>query len=187
VSGFRLSVENMGTGTTQVSAAEAGYGDDPEYAGFIFQRPENADNVINLDGIEIEYSQQLVFLPKALRGFSIFGSLSRTAASERITGHVPKSANGGIRYGNHKFNAQLRSTWQASRFNSVNVREEIWQYERIMFDFSGSYRINQTYEITVSGRNILNSPIRTYANSPEFLRVMNHYGASWTVGVRGRF
>jgi hypothetical protein len=56
-----------------------------------------------------------------------------------------------------------------------------------MFDFSGSYRINPTYEFTVSGRNILNSPIRTYANSPEFLRVMNHYGASWTVGVRGRF
>jgi outer membrane receptor protein involved in Fe transport len=178
----------MGAGTQQVSAEEAGYGGDPEYTGFTFLRPSNAPGTIELDGVELEYSQQLVFLPKVLRGFSVFGSLSRTAASERIESHVPKSANGGVRYGNHKFNAQLRATWQAPRYNATNAAgEEIWQYERLMFDFSGSYRFNRTYELTVSGRNILNEPIRTYANAPGLLRVINHYGASWTVGVRGRF
>jgi outer membrane receptor protein involved in Fe transport len=170
-----------------VTAEEAGYGGDPEYSGFTFLRPSNAPGTINLDGVELEYSQQLVFLPRAWRGLSLFGSLSRTAASERIESHVPKSANGGIRYGNHRFNAQLRSTWQAARFNSESATEEVWQYERIMFDFSGSYRFNQTYELTVSGRNILNSPIRTYSNSPDVLRVINRYGASWTVGIRGRW
>jgi iron complex outermembrane receptor protein len=188
LSAFRLSVDNMGVGNQTVSAAEAGYADDPEYSAFTFIRPSNASGTIDLDGVELEYSQQLVFLPKALRGFSLFGSISRTAASARIENHVPKSANGGIRYGNHKFNAQLRSTWQASRYNTTNAAgEEIWQYERIMFDFSGSYRINRTYEVTVSGRNILNSPIRTYANEPGYLRVINRYGAAWTVGVRGKF
>ncbi len=189
LTGFRLSVDNMGIGNNQVTAAEAGYGGDPEYGAFTFTRPTNASGTIELDGVEVEYSQQLVFLPKAFRGFSVFGSLSRTAASERIESHVPKSANGGIRYGNHKFNAQLRCTWQASRFNSVNAAgpEEIWQYERLMFDFSGGYRFNRTYEFTVSGRNILNEPIRTYSNSPGLLRAINHYGASWTIGVRGRW
>ncbi|MGH7957885.1 MAG: TonB-dependent receptor domain-containing protein [Opitutaceae bacterium] len=187
LTGFRLAVDNMGVGNTPVSAAEAGYDDDPEYSAFTFTRPSNAPGTIELDGVEIEYSQQLVFLPKALRGFSVFGSLSRTAASERIRNHVPKSANGGIRYGNHKFNAQLRCTWQAARFNSASVTEELWQYERLMFDFSGGYRFNRTYELTVSGRNILNEPIRTYSNGPGLLRVINHYGASWTVGVRGRW
>ncbi len=184
---FRLSVDNMGIGNTQVSAAEAGYADDPEYSAFTFTRPSNAPGTIDLDGIELEYSQQLVFLPRAFRGFSLFGSLSRTAASERIENHVPKSANGGIRYGNHKFNAQLRCTWQAARFNSATAAEELWQYERIMFDFSGGYRFNRTYELTVSGRNLLNEPIRTYSNSPGLLRAFNRYGASWTVGVRGRW
>ncbi len=188
VSAFRLSVKNMGVGTQPVSAAEAGYGDDPEYSAFTFSRPSNAPGTIDLDGVEIEYSQQLVFLPKAFRGFSIFGSLSRTAASERIEQHVPKSANGGVRYGNHKFNAQLRATWQAPRFNDFNAAgEEVWQYERLMFDFSGGYRFNRTYELTVSGRNILNEPIRTYAGGPGLLRVINRYGASWTVGIRGRW
>jgi hypothetical protein len=56
-----------------------------------------------------------------------------------------------------------------------------------MFDFSGGWRINPTYELTVSGRNILNAPIATYSNGPGLLRAFNRYGAAWTVGVRGRF
>ena len=105
----------------------------------------------------------------------------------RINNHVPKSANGGIRYGNHKFNAQLRCTWSAPRLTATNANEEQWQYERLMFDFSGGYKINQTYEITVSGRNILNEPIEGFANEPGIMRVVNRYGAAWTIGVRGRF
>ena len=42
VSAFRLSVDNMGVGTQPVSAAEAGYADDPEYSDFTFLRTSNA-------------------------------------------------------------------------------------------------------------------------------------------------
>ena len=72
-----------------------------------------------------------------------FGSISRTIAELQLVGVVPKAANGGIRYGNHKFNAQLRCTWQASRFNSASATEELWQYERLMFDFSGGFDYNR--------------------------------------------
>jgi len=187
VTGFRLFVKNMGAGTQQVSAEEAGYADDPEYLGYTFLRPTTAPGTNRIDGAEIEYSQQLVFLPRALRGFSVFGSMTRTQLGVRQNNHVPKSANGGIRYSNHKFNAQIRSTWNAARLNSSSATEEIWQYERIMFDFSGGYRINRTYEVTLSGRNILNSPIETFSNEPGRMRVVNRYGAAWTIGVRGRF
>jgi hypothetical protein len=100
---------------------------------------------------------------------------------------VSKSANGGIRYGNRRFNAQLRCTWSAPRLTAENANEEQWQYERLMFDFSGGIRLNATYEITISGRNIFNEPIAGYANEPRLLRVVNRYGAAWTVGVRGRW
>ena len=187
VSAFRLNIENLGAGTQTISAAEAGYADDPEFTGYRFLRPENAPGTRRIDGVEIEYSQQLVFLPRRLSGFSVFGSVTRTAADTRLADHVPKSANGGLRYGNNTFNAQLRATWSAPRFNSSGGGEELWQYERLMFDFSGGWRITPRYEVTVSGRNILNEPIRTYSNGPGLLRAINHYGASWTVGVRGRF
>lgn len=42
-------------------------------------------------------------------------------------------------------------------------------------------------ELTVSGRNILNEPIEGFANQPGIMRVVNRYGAAWTVGVRGRW
>ncbi len=187
VSTFRLFVENMGARNQVISAAEAGYADDPEYAGYTFLQTGNAPGTRRIDGVEVEYSQQLVFLPRALRGFSLFGSVSRTIADTQIANHVPKAANGGLRYSNYKFNAQVRCTWSAARFNSSSATEELWQYERLMFDFSGGYKINQTYEITVSGRNILNAPIETYSNEPGLMRAVNRYGAAWTVGVRGRF
>lgn len=187
VSGFRLNIENMGSGVRTITATEAGYADDPEFTGYRFLRPENAPGTRRIDGVEVEYSQQLVFLPRALSGFSVFGSVTRTQADVRVANHVPKSANGGLRYGNNKFNAQLRATWSAPRFNSASATEEIWQYERLMFDFSGGWRLSPRYELTISGRNILNEPIRTFSNTPGLLRVVNRYGASWTVGVRGRW
>ncbi len=187
VSGFKLFVENMGSAVRTITPEEAGYADDPEYAGYTFQRPSNAPGTRRIDGVEVEYSQQLVFLPRALRGFSVFGSLTRTRADTRIINHVPKSANGGIRYGNHKFNAQVRCTWSAPRLTAQNANEEQWQNERLMFDFSGGYKINQTYELTISGRNILNEPIEGFANEPGLMRVVNRYGAAWTIGVRGRW
>lgn len=187
VSGFKLFVENMGSGLQTVSAAEAGYADDPEYTGYTFQRPSNAPGTRRIDGVEIEYSQQLVFLPRAFQGFSVFGSLTRTRADQQIINHVPKSANGGIRYATNKWNAQLRCTWSAPRLTAINANEEQWQYERLMFDFSGGYRFNATYELTVSGRNIFNEPISGYANEPGLMRVVNRYGAAWTVGIRGRW
>ena len=56
-----------------------------------------------------------------------------------------------------------------------------------MFDFSGGFKINQRYEITLTGRNILNSPIATYSNEPGLLRNAMKYGPAWTIGIRGRW
>jgi hypothetical protein len=56
-----------------------------------------------------------------------------------------------------------------------------------MFDVSGGYKLSQTYEVTLSGRNITNAPIRSFVNEPGLLLSNQEYGAVWTVGVRGRF
>ena len=187
VSAYQLRVENMGLTNTAITAEEAGYADDPEYANYTFLRPTNVNGKRLIKGFGVEYSQQLVFLPGVWRGFSVFGSVSRTAAQERTEDLVPKSANGGIRFSNYKFNLQLRCTWVSARLNSVSPTEEVWQYERIMFDVSGGYKITQRYELTLSGRNVLNSPIATYSNETGRLRSRALFGPTWTVGIRGRF
>ena len=187
VSVYQLSVKNMGTSNTQISAEAAGYGDDPDYVGYRFLQVTNLDGIRKIKGVELEYSQQLVFLPGFARGFSVFGSVSRAAPDLPVVSVVPKAANGGIRFSNHKFNLQLRTTWSSARITSIAATQTQWQYERLMFDVSGGYKLNQTYEVTLSGRNITNAPIRGYANEPGLLLSNQEYGAVWTLGVRGRF
>ena len=187
VSAYRLNVRNMGLGLETVSADAAGYADDPQYAGYTFQRTSNAAGTRRIDGTEVEYSQQLVFLPGFARGFSVFGSVSRAAADTAVTNLVPKAANGGLRFSNHLFNAQLRCTWASARLTSISATQTQWEYERLMFDFSGGYKLSQRYDVTLSGRNIRNSPIRGYVNEPRLMRANQYYGAVWTLGLRGRF
>jgi hypothetical protein len=81
----------------------------------------------------------------------------------------------------------LRSLdWNVTQTGGPST-EEVREYGRLLFDFSGGYKISQTYEITVSGRNILNGPISTYSNEPGRLKVRTYFGPAWTIGVRGRW
>ena len=188
VSAYELNIKNLSTTSRRVvSAAEAGYGDDPAYAGYTFSQVTNLPGTQKMKGLDIEYSQQLVFLPGFWRGFSIFGSLSRTISELQLVGVVPKAANGGIRYGNHKFNVQLRATWSAARIDGFGTNVINWQAERLLADFSAGYKINRTYEVTVSGRNITDAFQDYYAGQPGLLRSREILGPIWTIGVRGRF
>ena len=186
-SAYTLNVKNMGTTNTQITAEQAGLADDPEYVGYTFYRPSNLDGTRKIKGVELEYSQQLVFLPGWARGFSVFGSLTRAIPDLQLVNVVPKAVNGGVRFSNHKFNLQLRTTWASARLQGITATQRQWQYERIMFDVSGGYKLGSRYELTLSGRNILNSPIAGFVNEPGIMRARFYYGAVWSLGVRGRW
>jgi hypothetical protein len=81
----------------------------------------------------------------------------------------------------------MLSKWASARITSIAATQTQWQYERLMFDVSGGYKLSETYEVTLSGRNITNAPIRSFVNEPGLLLSNQEYGAVWTVGVRGRF
>ncbi len=140
-----------------------------------------------MKGVDFEYSQQLVFLPGVWRGLSVFGSISRTIADTQLIGVVPKAANGGIRFSNHKFNVQLRATWQSAKIDGFGTNVINWQAERLLADLSAGYKINRTYELTLAGRNINNAFQDYYAGQPGLLRSREILGPIWTLGVRGRF
>jgi iron complex outermembrane receptor protein len=187
LSAYELVVRNMGTTSEFVSAAAAGYADDPEYNGYTFLRAANASGTRRIRGVDLEYSQQLTFLPGFLRGFSVFGSLSRTVPDVQIVSLNSKSANGGLRYGNHLFNAQVRFTWTAARLTSITAARTQWERERLMFDLSGSCKLSRTYDLTLSCRNVFNQALESYFNVPGTIAYKDNFGAVWTLGVRGRF
>lgn len=188
VSYYLLDLENAFDGRRVVSQAEAGFAGDDTYDGYTFSTFTNSPVRRRNRGLDFEYSQQLVFLPGALRGLSVFGSLTRVFADQRDVGLVPKAANGGVRFRASRFNLQLRSTWTAAKINSFNANNEvIWTKERLMFDLSGGVRLSTRFELTLSGRNILNAPLVFFSNVPG--RVSDHYsfGSVWTLGIKGTF
>ncbi|MBI5767341.1 MAG: TonB-dependent receptor [Verrucomicrobia bacterium] len=186
LSTYQLDVKNMGAVNTPTSGSAAGF-DDPAYAGYSFQQPTNLSGTRKMKGVDFEYSQQLVFLPGHWRGLSVFGSISRTIADVPLVSVVPKSANGGLRYSNAKFNVQLRATWSAARIDGFGTNVTNWQTERLLADLSAGYKINRTYELTIAGRNINNAFQDYYAGQPGLLRAREILGPIWTFGVRGRF
>ena len=56
-----------------------------------------------------------------------------------------------------------------------------------MFDYSGGFKLNRTYELTLSCRNIFNQALEAYADAPGTIVYKDNFGAVWTLGLRGRF
>ena len=183
---YQLDIKNMGSVNTPTTSAASGF-DDPAYSGYSFQQPTNLSGTRKMKGVDFEYSQQLVFLPGVWRGLSVFGSVSRTIADAPLVSVVPKAANGGLRFSNHKFNVQLRATWSAARIDGFGTNVINWQAERLLADFSAGYKITRTYELTLAGRNINNAFQDYYAGQTGLLRAREILGPIWTLGVRGRF
>jgi TonB-dependent receptor len=190
ISAYRLDVKNQLTARSTISAEQAGFGNDPEYASYTFFSFLNGNEATHTNGLSAEYNQQMTFLPGALKGISVFGSITRTIASEQQLRLVPKSANGGIRYRYGKFNVQVRATWQASRLISQsanNINGWVWGRERTLVDLSGGYKLSRRVELMLSVRNILNAPYEQYSNEPGRLQMFDVYGSLWNFGIKGTF
>ena len=187
VSTYQIHIKNMGTSSTAITADAAGYGNDPAYANYTFTQPVNLAGTHTTKGVDFEYSQQLVFLPRFWRGFSVFGSVSRTISDTPLANVVPKSANGGLRFSNARFSVQLRTTWTAAKISSATTNEVQWWGEQTLLDLSATYRLARNYELTLSGRNITHAFQEYYSNQPGLLHSREILGAVWTAGIRGRF
>ena len=189
ISAYRLDVKNQLSSRTTVTADEAGYGGESEYANYRFMSYLNGDGNQHTDGVSAEYNQQLVFLPGVLRGLSVFGSVTRTIADRQQLRLAPKSANGGLRFRYNKFNLQVRSTWQAARLISITtpLNGSIWAKERTLVDLSGGYKLTKRLELMLSIRNVFNAPAEQYSNEPGRLQLYDVYGSLWNFGIKGTF
>src|SRR5688572_27314187 len=76
---FMMDVTDLQFSTSNVRAEDIGLGD--EYPGYLFTTMSNAGR-FRAKGLELEYSQQLTFLPGVFRGLGAFANYSRTVHSD---------------------------------------------------------------------------------------------------------
>ncbi len=193
VSYYKLKLKDMQQAGFTVNPEAVGYSDN-DYPGYTYISTQNSAGTRETEGLTFEYNQQLTFLPRAFKGFNLYGSLTRVMADSVRIGVPNKTANWGLRYRYQRFNAQINGTWQAAaRLGSVNDTETTnntgirWLAARELWSISAGYKLTKRFELMVSGRNIFNAPTIQYSNVPGRIYLYDIYGSLWNFGLKGTF
>jgi TonB-dependent receptor len=150
------------------------------------------DNVANaeMSGVEIDYAQQLSFLPGRLKGFGVFGNYTRLHFDtwNNYLNAAKDQWNAGISYMHGRFYAQFRVNYTGKRQTSTAVNGwHNFDGERRMCDVSVNYRLSPRATLFVNGKNIFDEPIWGYQGRKEAWARYARFGGFWELGVKGAF
>jgi iron complex outermembrane receptor protein len=201
---FQTNIEGAVDETSPVPASEFGYGDHPVFGSYDFITYVNVPGTRRIQGIELNYSQQLTFLrSELLRGTRVFATYSRYNSHPMPGNFVPTAATAGIYYRFRKFNASIAGTWTDDILTGSNTvsstlattsplrplaGDREYLKERYIFDVGLGYKFAKHFEFYLSGRNAFNSgKTWFFRDTDRRIRQMEKYGGQWTVGVKGTF
>jgi TonB-dependent receptor len=180
---FRMEMKDYQVAASGIPAEELGLGD--EYPGYLFSTQHNVGS-FSVEGYELEYSQQLTFLPGVLRGLGVFANYARTNYSDPdlALGRSSETASGGVSFRYRRLNAALRWSWVPETL----ATDTTYRTARHMLGSSVSYQLTPHASLFLTGRNMLNTPIGTYRRDlPGYIQQRNKYGSNWTFGVKGTY
>jgi len=147
----------------------------------------------SLWGYELDYSQQLSFLPGAFSGLSVFANYTYTDLQQPElfvggSGTPKQSANLGVNYRDRKFNGGVKLNWVDDRLLSAPANG-VFTYEkdRLQIDVNLNYVMSRKATFFLNIANLTGEPSYRYALRPEILTRHGAFGAKYTVGVRGNF
>jgi len=171
-----------------------GFEGDTFFAGWRVTTTYNAGDT-RRTGYELDYSQQLAFLPKPFNNIRIFGNFTHVHFDNDADAlkQSRKNANGGFdaRFG--RFRGNVRATWAGTRLDVIssltgaNAGRREYVDDRLMFDCGGEFTLTKKITLFVNGRNITNAPLRTYVIRPELPLRTAKFGATWSAGLRSNF
>ena len=181
------SVKNLFI-TDRLSAQEFGYTGDDELQGYEFITTENGTDRIKIRSMELEYNQTLGFLGTLFKRLSVRGSYTRLYAEVPRANLTPHLASGGLNYTLNKLN--LYGNWNWSDDVNTNLAGTTYRRHRTNLDAGGSWRLNQTYSLSISVRNLLDTPyinMQKFITGPTAITRNETVGQSWTFAIKGAY
>ncbi len=170
-----------------------------------------------ISGFELDYSQQLSFLPGAFRGFGVFANYTYTKPKDLVlfalstggsaaSSGIPKhAANAGVNYKYRKFSGSIKANWMGERVLGISgytvspttqqpvlgtgTNLNIYNYEnpRLVVDVNLEYSLNRHVTFFLNGADVGESRSIRYNVRRDFLNRDGGYGAKYTLGVKGSF
>ena len=193
LSAYQLDVKDMQVTGITVDPEDVGY-NAGDYAGYTFRSAQNLPGTSTNKGVTLEYDQQLTFLPGALKGLGLRGSITKVDPDgERV--NLPKtSANWGVRYSYGRFDFQLtgnsQSKYRTSALSNTPTTANngiLYHASRELWNVSANYKLSKTFDLMLAGRNIFNAPDIVYSNIPSRVQLYSIYGSMWNIGIKGTF
>jgi outer membrane receptor protein involved in Fe transport len=172
----------------RLTAQEFGYTGDDELLNYEFITTSNSPGTIKIRSMELEYNQSLAFLGEKFKRLSIRGSYTRLYAEIARANLTPHLASGGINYALNRLN--LYANWNWSDDVNTNVAGTTYRRHRANLDAGGGWRLSNTYSLSISVRNILDTPyinMQRFASGPTAMTRHEVVGQSWTFAVKGAY
>jgi outer membrane receptor protein involved in Fe transport len=181
------SVKNLFV-TDRLTAQEFGYTGDDELVNYEFVTTDNGTGTIKIRSMELEYNQSLSFLGRLFKRLSVRGSYTRLYAEVARANLTPHLASGGINYTLNRFNAY--ANWNWSDDVNTNVAGTTYRRHRTNLDAGGGWRLSNTYSLSVSARNILDTPylnLQRFVTGPTALTRLETVGVAYTLALKGTY
>jgi iron complex outermembrane recepter protein len=159
------------------------------YPGYTLSITENVAES-KMSGIEVDYAQQLTFLPGALTGIGVFANYTRLHFDtwDNYLNAPKHTYNVGVSYTRGAFYGQFRVNYTGKRQTSTAFNG--WHNidgERLMCDLSASYQLSRHTTLFINGKNIFDEPIWGYQGREEAWARYARFGAFWELGLKGSF
>lgn len=166
---FHTRISDFIYNGTSVLGSGRDNGFDGEYAGYTVSTQANGGSA-TIKGLELNYQQQLAFLPGLLRHLGVFanytflrtrGSYGGTAAAPttKLVGFVPETANAGLSFTHRGLDVRGKWTLRGERLAafSANPGAVRFNENRTSVDLNILYKITQRYSVFFDWVNIFNA------------------------------
>lgn len=194
---FRKNLKDFAFNTETVIGSGANNGFDGLYEGYMLRTRTNG-GWARVSGLELNYQQQLTFLPEILNGFGVYanatflkteGTYDGTVVLNDIAGFVKRTGNVGLSYIKHGFTIRASLNHVGRGMTSFNADPERRQYQepRNAVDFSVKYAYRPRAQIFADVTNVFNEKYHHYMGLGHRPVNTQVYGARLTAGITGSF
>lgn len=198
VHGYWKNISNFSNALTSILTPEMAqeFGIDPDYVGWeVRTRTNGGDSKIS--GIEFDYRQQLNFIPKVGRFFTVNANVTRLhlegSRSGDFSNFIPRTGNVGLVFNRRPFNVRLTFNYRGAAKQSTQAAINGFQFfaERKYIDLNFEYAFSRRATFFLNGRNITNVPqdLVNVGTNPGYSQLSRHeeFGVQWGLGIKGRF
>ena len=175
-------------------------GFDGEYAGWDLSTQLNG-GFARVKGMELNYSQQLSFLPGFWSGFGIFANYTRLetignygrvteGATSALVNFTPKVASAGLSYSRGRFYARMNGNYTGKFLRAYNINPVLRSYRvpRTMIDAKMGFHYSRGLALFADVNNLFNSKQSWYfSDNPKFIADLRDHGVRFQAGVNGSF